>query len=108
MRVTTGPDGIAYGYSDPLGDQGSVEQGASAVQSHPYEGEPWCWSRHSFAHRGHKENFMHNDKVTNEQQAQSKSNRKKWAGYAWEAFKWGVRLFDVITRVVDYLEGGDL
>lgn len=51
---------------------------------------------------------MNNDKVTNEQQAQSKSNRKKWAVYAWIAFKWGVRLFDVITRVIDYLEGGDL
>ncbi|WP_165785430.1 hypothetical protein [Raoultella sp. T31] len=52
--------------------------------------------------------MLNDDKVTNEQQAQSKSNRKKWMGYAWEAFKWGIRLFDLITRLIDYLEGGDL
>ncbi|MDP9703298.1 UNVERIFIED_ORG: hypothetical protein J2W64_000460 [Rahnella aquatilis] len=51
---------------------------------------------------------MRNDQVTNEQQAQSKSNRKKWIGYLWEALKWGIRLFDLITRLIDYLEGGDL
>lgn len=86
-----------------------MELGASAVQSHPYEGEPQCLSEQSFTHWGHKEQVMLNDdKVTNEQQAQSKSNRKKWMGYAWEAFKWGIRLFDLITRLIDYLEGGDL
>ena len=51
---------------------------------------------------------MQNDKVTNEQQAQSKSNRKKWVVYAWEAIKWGIRLFNFITRLVDYFEGGDM
>lgn len=96
---------MAYGYSNPLGDQGFVEQGASAVQSHPYEGEPWCLSEHSFTHRGHKENFMNNDKVTNEQQAQSKSNRKKWMVYAWEAIKLVIRLIDIITRIVNHFEG---
>lgn len=101
-------DGMAYGYSNPLGDQGFVEQGASAVQSHPYEGEPQCLSEHTFAHCGHKEKVMQNDKVTNEQQAQSKSNRTKWAGYAWEAIKWGIRLFDLILRLVDRFEGGDM
>lgn len=69
--------------------------------------KPWCLSKHPFAHRGHKEKVMKNDKVTNEQQAQSKSNRKKWAAYAWEAIKWGIRLFDLITRLVNYFEGGD-
>lgn len=98
---------MAYGYSNPLGDQGFVEQGASAVQSHPYEGEPWCWSKHTFAHHGHKEKVMKNDKLTNEQQAQSKSNRKKWITFVWEAIKWGIRLLDLITRFVDRFEGGD-
>ncbi|EFO2370025.1 hypothetical protein DRR52_19555 [Escherichia coli] len=59
-----------------------------------------------FAHYGHKEQIMKNDKLTNEQQAQNKSNLKKRAGYAWELFKWGIRLFDLITRALDYLEGG--
>lgn len=85
-----------------------MELGASAVQSHPYEGEPRCLSGQSFTHRGHKEQVMHNDKVTNEQQAQSKSNRKKWIGYLWEAFKWGIRLFDLITRLIDYFERSDV
>lgn len=93
---------------EPLGDQGFVEQGASAVQSHPYEGEPWCWSKHTFAHHGHKEKVMQNEKLTNEQQAQSKSNRKKkWVAYAWEAIKWTIRLLDLFTRWVDRFEGGD-
>ncbi|MCZ3385065.1 hypothetical protein O3S68_22590 [Kosakonia sp. SOY2] len=47
---------------------------------------------------------MKNDKVTNEQQAQNKSNRKKWV---WEAIKWGIRLLDLITWLVDRFEGGD-
>ena len=98
---------MAYGYSNPLGDQGFVEQGASAVQSHPYEGEPRCLSEHTFAHRGHKEKIMKNDKLTNEQQAQNKSNLKKWAGYVWKLIKWGIRLFDLATRALDYFEGGD-
>ncbi|WP_182912435.1 hypothetical protein [Pectobacterium polaris] len=51
---------------------------------------------------------MENDKITKEQQAQSNSNRKKWIGYAWKAFKWGIRLFDLITRLIDYLEGDNL
>lgn len=92
---------------EPFGRPRVRGAGASAVQSHPYEGEPWCLSKHPFAHRGHKEKVMKNDKVTNEQQAQSKSNRKKWAAYAWEAIKWGIRLFDLITRLVNYFEGGD-
>ncbi|WP_446896524.1 hypothetical protein [Citrobacter freundii] len=50
---------------------------------------------------------MKNDKLTNEQQAQSKSNRKKWIAVAWEAIKWGIRLLDLITRLVDRFEGGD-
>ena len=58
-----------------------------------------------FAHYGHKEQIMKNDKLTNEQQAQNKSNLKKRAGYAWELFKWGIRLFDLVTRALDYLEG---
>lgn len=107
VRVIASSDGMAYGYSNPLGDQGFVEQGASAVQSHPYGGEPWCWSKHTFAHRGHKEKVMKNDKLTNEQQAQSKSNRKKWVTFTWEAIKWGIRLLDLITRLVDRFEGGD-
>lgn len=98
---------MAYGYSNPLGDQGFVEQGASAVQSHPYEGEPWCLSEHTFAHHGHKEKVMKNDKLTKEQQAQNESNRKKWVFYAWEAIKWGIRLLDLFTRLVDRFEGGD-
>lgn len=49
---------------------------------------------------------MKHDKLTNEQQAQNKSNLKKRAGYAWELFKWGIRLFDLVTRALDYLEGG--
>lgn len=95
---------MAYGYSNPLGDQGFVEQGASAVQSHPYDGEPWRLSKHPFARHGHKEKVMKNDKVTNEQQAQSKSNWKKWV---WEAIKWGIRLLDLITWLIDRFEGGD-
>ncbi|CZY78884.1 hypothetical protein UXO92_13515 [Enterobacter hormaechei] len=50
---------------------------------------------------------MKNDKLTNEQQAQSKSNRKKWVTFTWEAIKWGIRLLDLITRLVDRFEGGD-
>lgn len=50
---------------------------------------------------------MQNDKLTKEQQAQSKLNRKKWAKYIWEMIKWGIRLFNFITRLVDYFEGGD-
>ncbi|EPA8175189.1 hypothetical protein ACRRRN_003215 [Yersinia enterocolitica] len=50
---------------------------------------------------------MNNDNVTNEQQAQNKSNRKKWKAYTWEAIKWGIRLLDLITRIVNYFEGSD-
>ncbi|HCD7965274.1 MULTISPECIES: hypothetical protein [Klebsiella/Raoultella group] len=50
---------------------------------------------------------MKNDKLTKEQQAQNESNRKKWVFYAWEAIKWGIRLFDLFTRLVDRFEGGD-
>ncbi|XJI89837.1 hypothetical protein AB2I58_10910 [Escherichia coli] len=48
---------------------------------------------------------MKNDKLTNEQQAQNKSNLKKWAGYVWKLIKWGIRLFDLATRALDYFEG---
>ena len=50
---------------------------------------------------------MKHDKLTNEQQAQNKSNLKKWAGYVWKLIKWGIRLFDLATRALDYFEGGD-
>ncbi|MBS0972724.1 hypothetical protein [Serratia rubidaea] len=50
---------------------------------------------------------MKYDKLTKEQQAQNKSNRKKWVVYAWEAIKWGIRLFDIFTRLVNHFEGGD-
>lgn len=50
---------------------------------------------------------MKTDKLTSEQQAQSKSNRKKWAIIAWEMIKWGIRLFNFITRIMDYFEGGN-
>ena len=61
----------------------------------------------SFAHRGHKEQVMKNDKVTNEQQAQNKLNRKKKTPNAWGVIKWLIRLLYWITRAVDFFEGGD-
>ncbi|WP_181937701.1 hypothetical protein [Serratia marcescens] len=48
---------------------------------------------------------MKSDNVTNEQQAQSKSNRKKWKAYVWETIKWAIRLFNFVTKLVEYFEG---
>lgn len=50
---------------------------------------------------------MKNDKVTNEQQAQNKLNRKKKTPNAWGVIKWLIRLLYWITHAVDFFEGGD-
>lgn len=98
---------MAYGYSNPLGDQGFVEQGLVLFNLILMRANHSVGADIPFAHYGHKEQIMKNDKLTNEQQAQNKSNLKKWAGYAWKLIKWGIRLFDLVTRALDYFEGGD-